>query len=235
MSIFQFKNFSILQNNSAVKVGTDAMLLGAFCEAENPSKILDVGTGTGVLSLMMAQKYQDSNIDAIEIDEETAVEAAYNFTNSKYQSRIQLFHLDFFYFSTSNVYDLIISNPPYFENSIKSNSDKKIIAKHISSSFIDLFFQKSKVLLTPKGLIWIIVPFETSENWIQSAIRSGLCLKKIINIKGNPSRFVRSILLFSLMKETSITEQFCVRNDEGMYTKEYQELTKEFHSKVPLR
>jgi tRNA1Val (adenine37-N6)-methyltransferase len=235
MSIFHFKNFSILQNNSAVKVGTDAMLLGAFCEAENPSKILDVGTGTGVLSLMMAQKNQDSNIDAIEIDKETALEAIYNFTNSKYASRIQLFQLDFFNFSTSNVYDLIVSNPPYFENSIKSNSNKKIIAKHISSSFIDLFFQKSKILLSSKGLIWIIVPFETSENWNQSAMRVGLYLKKRINIKGNSSRFVRSILIFSLVEETSVTEEFCVRNDKGMYTKEYQELTEEFHSKVPLR
>ncbi len=133
MSVFKFKHFSVKQSDSAMKVGTDAMLLGAFVETENKTQALDIGTGTGVLSLMLAQKNETLQITAIDIDELSAKEALINFQNSSWTNRLNVYHADFLSFKTENQYDLIVSNPPYFSTTNENKDERKAQARHISS------------------------------------------------------------------------------------------------------
>ena len=127
--MFRFKHFSIAQDKCAMKVGTDGTLLGAWAKANKPQQILDIGTGTGLIAMMMAQRFENANIKALEIDMDASQQAAENFQNTKWSNRLFLEHISFQEFQHTASFDLIVSNPPYFENNLK-NRDKKQRTKH---------------------------------------------------------------------------------------------------------
>lgn len=229
MSIFKFKHFSIQQANSAMKIGTDAMVFGALLPVLNKKKALDVGAGTGVLSLMCAQKNPHLQIDAIELDQAAYEEAIFNKQNSDFKQQIQVFQGDFLEYNSEEKYDLIFSNPPYYENSSKSENASKNLARHTDSLTFDLLFQKVSSLLSSEGDFMLIVPYTSKQNLLQLAISNNLFLNELINIYGKPSNLNRVVLSFSKKERTLKTIEFTIRTEEGAYTSEYKELTKEFH------
>ena len=134
MSNFRFKQFEITQNDNAMKVGTDAMVLGSFVNSHGRKKGLDVGSGTGVLSLMIAQNNSDISIDAVELDALSAAEGELNFKNSPWPERLKTHHCDFLEYETEEKYDLIVSNPPYYQTTLVNNDDRKANARHEKSA-----------------------------------------------------------------------------------------------------
>ena len=233
MSIFQFKHFSVLQADSAMKVGTDAMILGAFVETEGKKNALDVGTGTGVLGLMLAQKNSELAITGIEIDEASAQEANFNFQQSPWSERMNVEHIDFLDFESSLRFDLIVSNPPYFSTTNENEDPRKAQARHVSSLDIAPFLKKVKTILRPDGCFWLIMPAIDFTKWYICAEKNGLRIARKIEIvgkKGNEP--IRCILKMNQSAVLPKRETFCIRKADNSYSEEYIELTKEFHGVV---
>ena len=197
MSVFRFKEFSIIQDRSAMKVGTDAMLLGSFIESNQKGNCLEIGTGTGVISLMIAQRSPELRITALEIDSESLEEAIQNFQNSPWKDRVEGVLCDFLDYSTSERFDLIVSNPPYFENGLLNESKRKASSRHEASLPLINLFQKSKGLLTEKGEFVLILPAQSAQKWIDNALKMNLFCFKEITILGKPNLPKRYILFFS--------------------------------------
>lgn len=229
MSVFRFKQFNINQAGSAMKIGTDAMILGAFIAVEGKSFALDIGTGTGVLSLMAAQRSADLKILAIDIEAGAAAEATENFRNSPFHVQIEAKHIDFLQLDAVNRFDLIFSNPPYFERSSKSGISNRDLARHDDSLLLQSLFRKTTELLTENGHFWLILPHATMDQYLPEAISNGLFPSLEIQIFGKPDQLVRKIVSFS--KQECQTEQkaLIVRNSDGTYTKAYKQLTEAYH------
>lgn len=230
MSVFQFKHFSITQKESAMKVGTDAMLLGAFVNVENKQIALDIGTGTGVVALMVAQKNVALTIDAVEIDKQSADEAKLNFENSNWSNRLKVFNTDFLAFQTDKQYDLIVSNPPYFSTTNENQSERKSKARHVSSLAIKPLISKIATLLSSNGHFWLIIPYSDFDVWHAQISANKLNISKRINIIGKEGNEpIRSILNIDFSTTEIQNETFCVRNKDNSYSDYYVELTREFH------
>jgi tRNA1Val (adenine37-N6)-methyltransferase len=218
---------------SPLKVGTDSMLLGSFISSDSKLQGLDLGAGTGVLSLMLAQKNQKLQIDAVEIDANVANECDLNFQNSKWRKNLKCITADYLQFPFKKKYDLIFSNPPYhFENILSTDNGVNISKHSLLSDFIQ-FFQLVKQLLTVNGNFWIIIPFSSSDQLIKLANEQGLFLKEYICIHSKPSKKnIRVIMNFSSKKQDAIRErEFVIRNENNSYSDDYITLTKDFHSK----
>jgi tRNA1Val (adenine37-N6)-methyltransferase len=209
-----------------MKVGTDSMILGSFLDKNYTGNALDIGAGTGVLSLMLAQNSPDLQIDAIEIDKEAFSELEENFSKSPFDNDILAIYGDFLSFDFQQKYDVIISNPPFFHNSLKSEIGKKNLARHSDSlSIIDLF-SKVESLLYENGVFCIILPHSNliPENKLQ-------CERKI-QIFGKENHLTRTIYFFRKMSQLETSNlSFVIRDEFGNYTEEYKLLTKDFHNK----
>lgn len=234
MSTFQFKHFSIKQAVSAMKVGTDAMLLGSMAGSSDPSQVLDVGTGTGVIALMMAQRFDQARVDAVEIDSAAFEEAKGNVETSIFKHRMNIIRSDFLEFSTTKKYDLIVSNPPYFMNSLKNSDRSKTLARHADDLSAHQFLTKSFELLENGGQVQVIIPFDLVPSWESAGLESGLFINHIVEVKGKPSTEVnRAILTFGRESRERTEDLFTVRNNDNTYSEEYIELTSEFHDRIP--
>jgi tRNA1Val (adenine37-N6)-methyltransferase len=231
MYVFRFRHFEVRQESSAMKVGTDAMVLGALVNAVNSRTILDIGTGTGVLALMMAQKFPEAQIDAIDIDPSAAAEARINAENSLWHDRIQVFESDLKDFQPEKKYSLIVSNPPYFTNGLLNPDRFKAQARHESALPFELLFNKVNELLNDDGVFWMIAPADAMNELCVEAERVNLWPKNRIDILGKEGgSAVRIVLSFS-PNRTENSEQDCltIRNFDGQYTHEYKALTIDFH------
>ena len=232
MSVFRFKHFVIQQSRSALKVGTDAMILGSLIDVQGHTNALDVGTGTGVLSLMITQRNSVLNCTGIDLDEESIEEARTNFTESIWSDRLSVISGDFLETNFEQEFDLIISNPPYYTSTLENDNARKAQARHVSSLPIDQFVFKATELLTQEGKFWIIVPFDDIEKWKSEAFKNGLSVEQLIKISGKehqpPNRIVIS---FSKMDSETTVKSFAIRNQAGEYTEAYRELTQEYHGK----
>ncbi len=229
MSVFRFKEFSVIQDRSAMKVGTDAMLLGSFIESNQKGNCLEIGTGTGVISLMIVQRSPEIKITALDIDFESIEEAIQNFTNSPWKDRIEGVLGDFLDFSTTEKFDLIVSNPPYFENGLLNESKRKASTRHEASLPLIHLFEKSMNLLTEKGVFVLIIPAQSAQKWIDNALKMNLFCFKEITIFGKSNLPKRSILFFSKENKEIIREELIIRNSDNTYTEEYKRLTIDFH------
>jgi tRNA1Val (adenine37-N6)-methyltransferase len=230
MSDFHFKYFTVQQSKSALKVGTDAMVFGALIETSNSGMGLEIGSGTGVISLMLAQKTNSLEIDAIDIDLASFEESKVNFKNSPWSNRLSAFHKDFFKHETEKKYDLIFSNPPFFRKALKSENERSNISKHAQFEFDD-FFDKAVQLLNKNGHLWLIGPFDDLTFFIDEGAKSGVYPKIRWTIEGRPNKPQRFVICFSFQRGK--TEQFSltIRDESGKYSNDYIKLTKEFHNK----
>lgn len=231
MSVFKFKHFNVSQIKTAMKIGTDALIFGSTITAESSKTALDIGTGTGVLALMLAQRNNLLKIDALEINENAYEEACENIQQSPFFEKIKVIHADFKTYSFSNKYDLIFSNPPYFEKSTKSENSNRNQARHSDTLPLETLFQRSKELLTNNGRFCVILPNITIDSYITLCEEIGLFLTKEILIYGRPNKLSRKIVEFERVKKPKIQESITLRNEEGKYTQEYIKLTQEFHDR----
>lgn len=229
MSVFRFKEFEIIQVNSALKVGTDAMVFGAFVNTEGKRNALDIGSGTGVLSLMVAQHNELLKIEAIEIDKGAIQDCHLNFENSKWSKNLILHQGDFLNFEFKNQFDLIITNPPFYFNGLLSDSNTINLAKHNASLPFDKLFSKVPELLTPNGDFWIIIPNELEEIILSLAENVGLMLNRKITVFAKQDRPSRLICSFSNVEKPITEESITIRESSGNYTDQYKSLTQDFH------
>ncbi len=232
MSVFQFKHFQIQQKHAALKVGTDSMILGSLCDWDSPKRLLDIGTGTGVLALMCAQRFPFEEIIGIEISEEAFMDAQENAENAPFQSPVSILNQALQDYEAETPFDAIISNPPFFENSSKNSDDHKSLARHTDSLTFEELLHSISHLLAPDGKAWIIIPFEASEKFLQLAEQNNLFPTDFITIFGKPGKHIRVVI--SLQKRpTEVTRSaLCIRDEYGKYTPEYKVLTGDFHDRV---
>lgn len=227
MKPFQFKKFTINQSTNVFRVGTDGVLLGVLSTVEHANKILEVGTGTGLISLMIAQRNPTSDILAIDLNREAVDLARENFENSPFQKQLKVQHQDFKDFSSEERYDLIISNPPYFQ---ENSSSKDIVARQQTELTFESLIQKSAGLLSAKGLLSVIIPFESGNYFESRGLEYELCLSRKIKIFGiNNAAPKRWILEFSRTEGEILETEFVIEKSPRTYSDEYLELTKEFH------
>lgn len=227
---FKFKQFTIKQEDSLMKVGTDGILLGAWASTDKPQTILDIGTGTGLIALMMAQRYPQARVDALEIDKASAFEAMNNARNSPFINRINVAHtsLQTFVQQTPHRYDLIVSNPPFFNTGLVRNA-----ARHTHTLPHEDLIIGVKKLLNKKGQFCLILPKKEGEDFIELANNYDLYLAEKVEVKPKPSKPIERLLLrFSNFKLNEIIENELILEEAGevrVYTKNYTKLTKTFY------
>jgi len=230
--MFRFKQFSVDQTGCAMKINTDGVLLGAMAGSGTPSNILDIGTGTGVIAMMLAQRFTKAEIDAVEIDEQAAATAKANFGNSPFSSRLTLYAKGFEQFFEGHPekrYDLIVSNPPFYINSLQSPGVKINLAKHAADGFFERLMLTIAAQLTEQGTGWLILPVDTAELVKDLVKQHGLYLKKIITIHSfKEDAAHREILAFGRSNERLTAHKFIIYNEPKVYTEMYRELLKDF-------
>jgi len=224
---FTFKQFQIQQSKDVFRVGTDGVLLGALADVEHATKVLEVGTGTGLISLMLAQRNAEAQFLGLDINEEAAAITQLNFENSPFYTRLKNKFQDFKTFETEERFDLIVSNPPYFE---ESGSEKDKIARQtVELNFMQLISKASK-LLSECGIFSVIIPIEAGEVFISIAKENELFLSRRVNIKGiENSKTKRLVLEFSSEQKKTYESDFIIEKSPRQYSDQYLELTKEFH------
>lgn len=237
MSKFSFKQFSVQQDRTAMKIGTDGVLLGAWTPLKNnPFSILDIGTGTGIIALMLSQRSNAQQIDALEIDEEAYEQAVDNFENSPWSDRLFCFHagLDEFVEEPEDEYDLIVSNPPFYTEDYKTENEQRDLARFVDAMPFEDLIEAAALLLSEKGIFSVIIPFKEEEKFIALANEYELYPIKITRVKGTPaSEIKRSLLAFSRDENTLISsDELIIETARHIYTTEYIELTKDFYLKM---
>lgn len=235
--MFTFKQFSVKQDKTAMKVGTDGVLLGAWTPvSHNPFSVLDIGAGTGIIALMIAQRSSAEQIDALEIDEDAYEQAVENFENSPWGDRLFCFHagLDEFIEEPEDEYDLIVSNPPFYAEDYKSSNEQRDLARFQDAMPFDEIVEAADLLLSENGILAIIIPFREEEKFIALAKESELYPIKITRVKGTPSSEIkRSLLAFSRNKNTQTEiDELIIEIERHIYTPEYINLTKDFYLKM---
>ena len=227
MKPFTFKYFEIIQSKEVFRVGTDGVLLGALANVDTASCVLEVGTGTGLISLMLAQRNSKANFFGIDINEDAVALTKHNFEHSIFASRLKNKLQDFKTFETEDKFDLIVSNPPYFE---ESGSDKDKIARQTVELNFKQLISKSSELLSEKGIFSVIIPADAGDVFVKTAAENLLFLNRKINIKGiEHSNAKRVILEFSLTGKPLEESDFVIEKSPRKYSDQYLELTKEFH------
>ena len=249
MSVFRFKKFEVVNERSAMKVNTDGVLLGAAMTIfPSDRRLLDIGTGTGTIALMAAQRFADLSvctacrIDAIDIDEPSVSEAAANFANSPWAEILWVHHASLDDFAASRAvvaqaacadapYDLIFSNPPYFEDSLTAPDERKSTARHTSDglSYRDIF-EFAKEHLASHGRVALVLPADKEIPLCRYARMSGFHLFRILRIRTVPRKAPSRIIAeFSRLRTNAWEDTVLTIQNEGQYTAEYLSLTKDFY------
>ncbi|RZK47739.1 MAG: methyltransferase domain-containing protein [Pedobacter sp.] len=229
MSVFKFKQFEVDQTGCAMKINTDGVLLAALVESESPKRILDIGTGTGVLALMMAQRFPLAKIEAVEIDESASATAEKNFQFSVFSKQLSVHNTAIQQYTSNNKFDLIISNPPFFVNDLKNTEEKKGIARHASDQFFDDLIVKVNSILADEGSFWFILPVKQADVLVENAKQLGLYPAKVIELHSDSQKpAFRKIVALSKSIRLTKTAHFYIYESEKIYTQSYRELLKDF-------
>ena len=231
MSGFKFKQFTIHQDKTAMKIGTDSILFGSWLQTNSSCKsILDIGTGTGLLALMMAHKNEDAKITALEIDEDAFFQAQENINNSKWGDRIDLIHTNANLWCNNRKYDLLVSNPPYFHNSLLTENSARTKARHQVDFKIENLLSLWGKFGSENSELACVLPNNQAEILIGLALKESYFLKKQTLVRSTKeSKVIRQLLLFSKAKAPTDKSELCIYTFEKQYTKVYIELTKDFY------
>jgi tRNA1Val (adenine37-N6)-methyltransferase len=237
LSKFLFKQFSVNQDRCAMKIGTDGVLLGAWCPIDNhPFSVLDIGAGTGILSLMIAQRTFAEQIDSLEIDEDAYEQCVENFENSPWSDRLFCFHagLDEFVAEPEEEYDLIISNPPFYSEDYKTDNSQRDAARFQDALPFEDLIEAADLLLSENGIFAVILPFKEEERFIDLCAQVELYPVKITRVKGtHNTSIVRSLLAFKRYELSVLTaDELVIEINRHEYTNEYINLTKDFYLKM---
>jgi tRNA1Val (adenine37-N6)-methyltransferase len=233
---FKFKQFTIYQDRCAMKIGTDGVLLGAWTNISNsPEFVLDIGAGTGVIGLMIAQRCSAENIDAIEIDEDAFEQCVENFETSPWADRLFCYHasLDEFLGEVDDKYDLIISNPPFYSEEVSSGDSVRDQARQNSSLPFGLLLKGVSELLAESGIFALVTPFKEEKRVQEEALKYGLYPVRLMHVKGHPSSEVkRSFMEFQFKKTNVLKSELTIEKSRHQYTGEYIQLTQDFYLKM---
>lgn len=246
MSKFQFKQFTVEQDRCAMKIGTDGVLLGAWTPiTNNPFSILDIGAGTGIIALMLAQRSNAEQIDALEIDEDAYEQATDNFENSPWSDRLFCYHAGLDEFveepeddpsdsELAQQYDIIVSNPPFYTEDYKTENEQRDIARFADAMPFEELIEAADLLLSENGIFSVIIPYKEEENFIALANEYELYPLKITRVKGTPTTEIKRSLLAFTRKETTDfpVDELIIETARHVYTPEYIELTKDFYLKM---
>lgn len=231
-SYFQFKQFTVWHDKCAMKVGTDGVLLGAWTSVQHSRRILDIGTGTGLVALMLAQRSQ-SAITALEIDSQAAVQATENFGRSPWRDRVEVVVADFKQYRPDTQFDVIVSNPPYFVDSMKCPDNQRSIARHNNELTYDDLLRGVSVLLSPDGAFTLVIPTDAADR--VKDIAQTYCLYPaqqldvITKPGGTPKR---TLITFTFTQQECRTEELLTEVARHQYSDAYAALTKEYHMKL---
>lgn len=231
---FRFKQFEIQQDRCAMKVGTDGVILGAWTCVERRNRVLDVGTGTGLLALMLAQRATGASVDALEIDPEAAAQATENVAASPYSDRI-LVHQgsfqDFLEQPGLPEYDLVVCNPPYFSDSLRPVDDGRTIARHDERLTLHELIHGTSGLLSNEGALSLVLPAEVSERVISLARNTGLHLHRLLHIHPVPGRPAKRVCMELGRKKQFVREESLIIEKGGRrrYSEDYSRLTGPFY------
>ena len=235
---FRFKQFTVWHDRCAMKVGTDGVLLGAWCPLppRASASVLDIGTGSGLIALMIAQRMQSSEVNAIDIDENAVKQAKYNFEHSPWSKRIYAHHSTLQNWNIGKnftKYDLIVSNPPYFKSSLKNPTQARATARHTDTlSYRELIYHSAR-LLSQEGILALVLPAEAEQEILLLTQEYNLIPTHITYVHSKPGKDVKRILMAFSHKDTTIsslqTSNFYIESETSPRSKEYQELTKEFY------
>lgn len=226
---FQFQQFRVEQNRCAMKISTDSILLGTLIQEDAPSQILDIGTGTGVIALILAQRYPQAQIQAVELDEDAADQASENFSNSPFSTKLKLIKGRFQEFPEEDQFDLLVSNPPYFPNHLKASDPRRNLALHTDElSFWDLLEKASK-LLTEDGSLWVILPPAQMKEFEDLAVKKSLSSGRVISVKDSAdSRIIREVAQFRRKSVFQTREELILKERDGGFSSSYSQLISGF-------
>ncbi len=229
--LFRFKQFEVNQNHCAMKVSTDGVVLGALVDAENAFEVMEIGVGTGVVSLMLAQRFPQLHITGLEIDKEACLQAAQNASNSPWPLQVTFVNqaIQDYTRKVASRFDLIVTNPPYYPDHLLSPDSKKNTAHHnLDLSFEDILSSVQKHL-THEGNLWIILPLRQMSEFTVMAERIGIFPIKEILLADRPGKKpIRSIVNFNYEKKKPATLTMVIKNFDGSYSETYSELLKDF-------
>jgi tRNA1Val (adenine37-N6)-methyltransferase len=235
--MFKFKQFTINHDKAAMKIGTDAVLLGAWCPIDNnPKSVLDIGTGTGIIAMMLAQRTNAPQIDAFDIDEDAYEQATENFENSPFNDRLYCFHagLDEFIEEPEDEYDVIVCNPPFYVEDFKTGNESRDLARFQEAMPFEDLVEAADLLLSEDGIFAVIIPFKEEERFIDLCAAVELYPIKITRVRGGATTpIVRSLLAFKRFELGVVTtDELAIEINRHEYTDAYIELTKDFYLKM---
>ena len=231
--VFRFKQFAVVNDRTAMKVGTDGVLLGAWCPVEGVRHVLDVGTGCGVIALMIAQRNTSAVIEAIDIDHDAIEEATLNFKASPWSERLTAIEGDFNGLQTAEYYDLIVSNPPYFTNGVLPTGDARTTARHTASLSYRQLIEGASRLLSDDGTLALITPTDTEQDVIEAATFASLPVRRITRvIPVEDAAPKRTLWLLSRRDMAYSEDTLTIAHRDGSFTSEYIALTGAFYLKM---
>ncbi|NNE31581.1 MAG: methyltransferase [Winogradskyella sp.] len=230
---FKFKQFTVNQDRCAMKIGTDGVLLGAWTSLlNNPFSVLDIGAGTGILSLMLTQRSDAQTIEAIEIDADAYEQCSENFENSPWSDRLFCYHASLLEFveEIDDKYDLIISNPPFYSDNYKTKNKSRDLARFNDAMPFEHLIYAAANLLSDNGIFSVVIPHKEEGKLIELASKVGLLPNRILHVKGQPnSEIKRSLLEFSFDETKTIISELTIEISRHHYTEDYIKLTKNFY------
>ena len=230
-SWFQFQQFRVEQDRCAMKISTDAVLLGSLVQSNAPKQILDIGTGTGVIGLMLAQRFPQASLTAIELDPEAAGQAAENCEQSPFSERLAVLQGRFQDFPEEEHFDLLVSNPPFFPDHLPASDPKRQQALHTDSLSFEELLHKASQLLAPSGSFWVILPPRQMQDFFQCAKGNGLFPGTRVPIRDNASKPVhREVVSFTFSEPlpSVLPIELLLKNEDGSYTEDYRNLISGF-------
>ncbi len=235
--LFHFKQFSINQDRAAMKIGIDGVVLGAWAQTTQAQTILDIGTGTGLLALMLAQRQQQAEITAIDIHEEAALQAWENSLNSPWHKRIKVLNSslqDFTRKQQKQTFDLLICNPPFFNASFKCANQARNTARHTDTLSYEELVSNTVRLMSSHSIFALILPFSSEHSFLEFAQKHHLHLQRCLHLQPTPdSGYHRSLMEFSFSPTANPKTESMVIEKYGrhLYSEQYIKLTKDFYIK----